>query len=166
MNNAHLSKILKEYGKFHAISLAMRHRKPETFQKLAEKVRVNMMTDFFIRTRKVFRGLVERVCNHLEKVGKNELALAYRLFDVDGIEKLVKDITKRDKYSIISHGDSWCNNFMFKYKVINTCFYKILCCIQINLVVYEIINISYIITLLQHHFIEYCRYYATSNTFY
>jgi hypothetical protein len=84
----HLEIVVSEYGKFHAISVAMREQQSNKFSELT-----NLLGDHF----KEFVEATDFV-NLFEKV------LVEMLENIDGLK-------------VIIHGDCWNNNFMCKFEV-------------------------------------------------
>lgn len=114
MNPEHVSLVLRQYGKFHAISFAMRDQNKELYDGLKfednAKLKVifkekwlPMLKTNLDNTKQIFEeGAPER--EYLEKV-KNMIETYYAAS------------WEEDEYWAILHGDCWCNNMMFKYQV-------------------------------------------------
>lgn len=116
MNKEHILKVVKTYGKLHAISYAIKDQKPEFFKQLASQ-----LGDVFVEFSKLSspeepRSPLQDVVDIAIKNNSNDIAekadnlkdnaiFAYKITDPD------------DPYAIILHGDCWNNNFMFKYAV-------------------------------------------------
>ncbi|XP_045477847.1 uncharacterized protein LOC123682998 [Harmonia axyridis] len=117
MDSSHMRILFDTYGKWHAISMAFRDQHPEKFSRLVEN-----WVDPKLKLIKSF-GFVKHHGIDLSVVKK--MSIERKRFDLvkllDSIEGQMEDILFRN-YSedenllIISHGDNWCNNYMFKYK--------------------------------------------------
>ncbi|KAF2893914.1 hypothetical protein ILUMI_12257 [Ignelater luminosus] len=118
MEHDHVSLVLKEFGRFHAVSLAMRDQQPETFKNLTE----NMYDIFVMCIEKVdFITALKKLCiNGLDSLDALKDSKAYHIFQKfidEELETFLKSLSKLvDNYSVILHGDGWTNNMMFKYE--------------------------------------------------
>jgi thiamine kinase-like enzyme len=116
MDQEHIRKIIKVYGKLHAISFALRDQKPEVFKELGGK-----LTDMMKLSAKYIKPKEDR--NTYEDIIK--IAKEKKEDDVVAKLNILNERTKRlneitdpnDPYAVILHGDCWNNNFMFKYAV-------------------------------------------------
>ncbi|XP_050499203.1 uncharacterized protein LOC126879901 [Diabrotica virgifera virgifera] len=119
MNPGHIKAVLKEYAKFHAISLAMKDKCPEQFNDLASKVYENVFEekkDMFSEEK--FQQYITSAMNNGYEVveGDAELTNCVRNVESKIIDLFIKEL-KKEKYKlVITHGDCWCNNFLFKYE--------------------------------------------------
>lgn len=118
LNVAHVAKIFEEYGKYHALSYAYKHKQPASFYKLAEPLKENLVTQTFKNMPDIVTKMVENTVNELERSEEFLLANQLKNYGEDLSKKILKDMSKIDEYSVIIHGDSWINNFLFKYEVI------------------------------------------------
>jgi thiamine kinase-like enzyme len=127
MDQEHIRKIIKVYGKLHAISFALRDQKPEVFKELGGK-----LTDMMKLSAKYIKPKEDR--NNYEDIikiakEKKEDDVVAKLNILNERAKRQNEITDpNDPYAVILHGDCWNNNFMFKYadnnktKLSNVCF--------------------------------------------
>ncbi|KAJ3646101.1 hypothetical protein Zmor_023708 [Zophobas morio] len=86
--------IIKEYGKFHAVSIAIKNQQPEKFQQLAEKCgdfwgKIYEYTDILTTHEESWKNLKPKVQPFLKKVS-------------EGLEGM----------NVVVHGDCWINNLM------------------------------------------------------
>ncbi|KAJ8957803.1 hypothetical protein NQ314_006478 [Rhamnusium bicolor] len=95
----HVEFILKEYGKFHALSFACRASNPEEYFKLAKELK-----DIHL---------------HLQPGKDDEIMQKYNRCIEDGIENFFYNNRYEGDYSVILHGDCWSNNMMFKYDILD-----------------------------------------------
>lgn len=114
MGPEHVELVLKTYGKFHALSYALKELKPELFQELKGK----LFPVFEKMEEEKARMYIERMTAVAFKaVGDNEKAVSGLKRFFSGIEKLLlASIFGENENSVIKHGDCWCNNLMFKYQ--------------------------------------------------
>ncbi|CAH1163880.1 unnamed protein product [Phaedon cochleariae] len=118
MDIDHLEIVLKEYGKFHATSFAMRDQDYELFEKLTENL-PNVYKSFmelpdidsFILSSTAI------VIDILKKYKDEDLCKKFEKLMERGITNILMDVVDiRDPKAVICHGDCWNNNFMFKYE--------------------------------------------------
>ncbi|XP_044755969.1 uncharacterized protein LOC123314723 [Coccinella septempunctata] len=116
MNLEHIKTVLSNYGKYHASSMALRVRKPEVFKELTSDME-NMFKHFLNdeEIRKLFREYVEDALNVLKESGLDDIFEKLKDLPVNVLEVLSKTVEVEDRV-IITHGDCWINNMMFKYE--------------------------------------------------
>ncbi|CAG9830316.1 unnamed protein product [Diabrotica balteata] len=120
MNPGHIKAVLIEYAKFHAISLAMKQKNPELFKALAETNLDNPMEKLFGGNKEneaKFKSFFTATLSMGYKAVKDDIALTESLKQYEGIafENIYK--SRKPEYNlVVTHGDCWCNNFMFKYQ--------------------------------------------------
>lgn len=109
MNEQHVKLVLKEYARLHAFSFALRHNEPQVLKMIE-----NNTTDIYLPIIKKC-GTAETIKKLSERVFKEAfIGLKEGGFDVVGtMERLVGEQT--GDYGVVCHGDTWCNNLMFKY---------------------------------------------------
>lgn len=114
----HCMVTLKTLAQFHALSFAMRDQEPEEFERISRTV---SETYFDYRLWNWYKRFWDRICaiavdavereypnsKYLKKV--KEFAVPETYFEM---VRAVKDT----KNAVISHGDPWTNNFLYKYQ--------------------------------------------------
>lgn len=108
---------MKALAKFHAISFALKDQQPEKFKSLASNLK-----EMFLRDDDAFiREFFEKQSEGIFKVLANEedadlLAKMKKVFENGALKVALEclDLDGTDPGSVISYGDSWQNNIMFR----------------------------------------------------
>lgn len=116
LDEEHISFVFAQYGKFHAISFALRDQQPDVFKKTT----IDLVDVFPIVFPSVLDSIITHIlCNAdmLQQQGlkaESQLAkkVAEQMKEIIGM-KCAPD----DPYTVVTHGDCWSNNMMFKYDV-------------------------------------------------
>lgn len=115
MNPDHVALVMKEYGKFHAVSHAMKHKNVTLFRKIVNVIDKDL-TEHEERNLRMF---LKNSCATLKKAaeGNGVLEKAYKrlVSDLDGY--FLGEILKPREKMVVNHADCWCNNMLFKYDV-------------------------------------------------
>ncbi|KAF2901783.1 hypothetical protein ILUMI_04399 [Ignelater luminosus] len=117
MDSEHVKTVLKEYGKFHAVSFAMRDQNPKQFQQLIKNFDNNI--DIMFKKSGIFYAYVtkvKRLLTLLDLQADSSIFRKYQEFINKAEEKFDFLISESDNVHAILHGDCWCNNMLFKYK--------------------------------------------------
>lgn len=114
LDEAHISLVLTQYGKLHALSLALRDQQPEVFKRISSSMTdaISLIYPSFVGG---FSQQAEKNVEMLKQRGLiAEAQLAQKVFaELDEICCVPCDVNS--PYNIITHGDCWSNNIMFKY---------------------------------------------------
>lgn len=125
----HVSLVMEYLGKFHAISFAMHDQQPEKFRELTKD-----LTELYIRcedqnSRMFCASSMQVVLDVItkEEDSKLRLKLMKMLEKKDAIDIAFECVNGDNATAVISHGDLWQNNTMFRYddgakKPIEVCF--------------------------------------------
>ncbi|KAK9730814.1 Ecdysteroid kinase-like family [Popillia japonica] len=110
--------ILRNFARFHALSVAYREQYPNEFQKWDDNLQETYFAEKF---RDWYSGTFEKCCNIVKDVAEKDLPPNYLrkleemtsqdLFGIIG--KLLK---KRTPLSAVTHGDCWPPNFLMQQK--------------------------------------------------
>ncbi|KAF2893915.1 hypothetical protein ILUMI_12258 [Ignelater luminosus] len=118
MEHDHVSLVMKEFGRFQAMSLAMRDQQPEKFKSLNENLFDILL--MFIEKSDFITALRKLCINGLHSLDSLKDSKAYNIFQKiidEDLSKFIQNLPQLvDNYSVILHGDGWTNNMMFKYE--------------------------------------------------
>ncbi|KAL3277103.1 hypothetical protein HHI36_012461 [Cryptolaemus montrouzieri] len=112
----HVMLAMENFGRFHALSLALRDQKPAVFENLKKKITTSILMEYAKKMNLwQFHGkYLKHAKDLLSNSGREDLVKKFDSFDEE-IESIIQDPIEEDKI-VISHGDSWSCNFMFKYQ--------------------------------------------------
>ncbi|XP_044265725.1 uncharacterized protein LOC123012030 [Tribolium madens] len=109
--------VVTEYGKYHAISVAMREKQPEKFQELAETV-IDVFEEFY-KVESVdglYTTAIEDSYNLLKGEIDDKILEKWRNFQ-NNVGFILKNLDKGfEGLKVILHGDCWNNNFMYLFE--------------------------------------------------
>lgn len=117
-DKAHFELILKEYGKFHALSFAYKDLYPENYARLVERA-IKFFSDMGVRDYFQKANVLnhETCLNNLLPGMDDRVIEKYKKYPEICNKLFSESINCDTKYSVIIHGDCWSNNMMFKYDV-------------------------------------------------
>lgn len=114
----HINLVLREYGKFHAISFALRHKRKDHFDKLVAGYDDSMLHFFDVFFRKTLQQVLKRIEDVMEKTNEKGLFETCRKLFPKGTDVAMFDVMNTvEPESAILHGDCWNNNFVYQYEV-------------------------------------------------
>lgn len=120
MDEEHASAVLRELARFHALSFAMRDQTPESFKKLAGNLdNIFKEVSDMMNSNEIVSAQMKTAANMLRERGYTAQAEKFDVLaeETDEILSTFTFASVDEPYSVIIHGDSWCNNFMFNCKV-------------------------------------------------
>ncbi|VEN47561.1 unnamed protein product [Callosobruchus maculatus] len=112
MDRNHLIKGLKEFARFHSVSLAMRSKQPGVFKSLMEG----------FKPFKTSQNDLRQFLNACIKAGSDsagdhkESREILEKLQTTGEEFLLKTMADERYHLVVAHGDCWCNNILYKYE--------------------------------------------------
>lgn len=109
---------MQNIGRFHAMSLAMKDQRPETFHFLVKHVEETYYAaeykSWYSNFQKIQIGIAKDAVAQV--YGGTELEEKVRkFFDCDLYDKMCYLTHTRNQNSVINHGDCWMPNFLFRY---------------------------------------------------
>lgn len=116
MNEEHVELIMRNYGKFHAVSYALKDQRPNVYAAICERLDND---DYFSFTRLFannYEHIVMRVLEYFDADKDVDLMVKFKKYCKDFVKIMEALPNIIDKYACITHADAWCTNFMFKYK--------------------------------------------------
>lgn len=116
LDETHIILVLDYYAKLHALSFALRSQRPEVFKKLTNCV-TNVMPLFFPNFMDGIKSRMRRNSQMLRERGLVEEANAAERIIGEAERTFFMNDESADEYSVITHGDCWSNNMLFKYDV-------------------------------------------------
>ncbi|XP_030766423.1 uncharacterized protein LOC115890359 isoform X1 [Sitophilus oryzae] len=123
MDSHHLSLVMAEYARLHAVSLAMRKLDPEKFKELSDKVKLNVLMEHEMKKdRPIDQVFSDKKANVMfEPVfevlkGREKELEAVEKFSKDGMKLFFESYTEDSGLKVISHSDCWSANMLFKYE--------------------------------------------------
>ncbi|KAJ8866927.1 hypothetical protein PR048_032789 [Dryococelus australis] len=127
----HSKLVISRLGQFHAASVALHSQEPGVFEKFLTNVFVgsnNHMTNLLSES---LKSVAEKVQNWPE-VGHRYFEKLRQLSET-GVHRLEKAVKRDDQdFNVLTHGDTWTNNMMFRYnedgKVSDMIFLDFQCC--------------------------------------
>lgn len=118
MDQYHVTKVLEEYGKLHAASFALRNQNPERFQNITDCYRESDILVDIVHLSKaldIYDSRFKQTAEMLSCKGYEREAQKIENFRKKIPDILLKSGDRNDIYSVVLHGDCWCNNMMFSY---------------------------------------------------
>lgn len=120
MNLDHIKLVLKVLGQWHALSFGLQAKHPLEFSKLTFKWKCPA-EEIFVKSHvgKWMNLAQKHLLSVLADAGELELLLKYKKKTNNHLAtSIVKDILYMQKeHVVVTHGDCWNNNLMFKYQV-------------------------------------------------
>ncbi|KAF2889064.1 hypothetical protein ILUMI_17109 [Ignelater luminosus] len=114
MDDSHVRIVVQEYARFHAVSFALQDQNPLKFKELTKNL--DNIFDRFMMGTGTFHAFIRKSKLALASLDSNTKTFTkYKQF-LCGVEQKYSDlIATCNQYYVILHGDSWCNNLLFKY---------------------------------------------------
>lgn len=119
LNYSHVLLAMKEYGKFHALSYALRDQKPDLFKELSNNTQESFFSN--LENSEAFEQTIyeqsDRALKTLDPIKEKVIYDKFKHFQ-ERMFEIVKEVVgskPAGQYAVIGHGDSWMNNMLFKY---------------------------------------------------
>lgn len=119
MNVEHIKKVLYNYAKLHAVSLAMRDQDKTRFLELTRDMKKHLM-GWLVSSEQwnsMIMKLSKKTLTMVEEIDPETHKTLEKILE-PGLDNVILKIVETEiEEEVISHGDCWNNNFMFKYEV-------------------------------------------------
>ncbi|KAL3288020.1 hypothetical protein HHI36_002472 [Cryptolaemus montrouzieri] len=115
MDSNHVAAVMAQYGKYHALSHALKKLKPEKYKEISGN-----LFDIFEKTmnEEDFRKSVEQEIEKAKRTFENDPKIVEVIQKFPEIsQSYFKGVMEPNEKDVIIHGDCWCNNIMFKYGI-------------------------------------------------
>lgn len=123
IRNDHSTAVMRALGKFHGISLAMKHQKPNLFEQFtnADNIPKEFLSGDYLQA--LLHPVYDQAIELLkDEEHKNVLRSVKKQMAVLFEQCLGKIASRR--FGVITHGDFWSNNILYRYEKVSifTCF--------------------------------------------
>lgn len=115
MDHDHLAIGMKEYGKFHAVSMGIRKKDPHLFQTFTEFLNKPMTEEQRQEMKLFLEFILSSVSNAVR--GNSKLEKALKTLEDKSVDFWLGELVAEENQLVATHGDCWCNNIFFKYEV-------------------------------------------------
>ncbi|XP_053616140.1 uncharacterized protein LOC128678565 [Plodia interpunctella] len=158
LTNECVREVLKSFAKLHSLSFALKKKDPDTFESCNAKLQ-----DFFslLSANPDFRNL-------LTNVEKDMISMMDRDYYKKAVRNSISQLAEQhakiikydrnSRYSVVTHGDSWTNNIMFRLKD-NIPVHAILIDFQLSTVASPVCDLLYMIFSSTDHSTRHQHYY-------
>ncbi|KAJ3646088.1 hypothetical protein Zmor_023697 [Zophobas morio] len=114
LTRPYIDLIVKEYGKLHAVSIAMQDQEPENYKKLVSGLD-DVLKRFFQASTEMYSSMGGAIVEIYELLkGELDERILEKWYELN--EQVEPFFTKAceplEGMNVITHGDCWCNNFM------------------------------------------------------
>ncbi|KAK4884249.1 hypothetical protein RN001_000520 [Aquatica leii] len=116
----HVKLVMREYGRFHALSFALRDQKPMLFEEISKNVKEIIFNyPAYLKgfMANVISTQIDRVMNALDPVQHHsayQKCLKFKMHAIESIRSSVQ-ASVAGNYGVVCHGDCWTNNILFKH---------------------------------------------------
>lgn len=120
MTVEHVLLAMKTIGKFHAISLALKAQQPEKFDELVSELREPLFK-YGYNFEVIPIGFTNAAMNAIESITEESdahlLKALLKLYEKSQFDIILEciDGVSAEPYAVITHGDMWLNNTMYRH---------------------------------------------------
>lgn len=109
----HARLLVEQLGKFHGISIALKHQQPERFEEY--KKLDDFLLQFFRNSFSYFEGALDLALKVVEDAEHIKVLEDVKLNALEYMAKCV-DANESEPISVVGHGDCWNNNALYQYE--------------------------------------------------
>lgn len=106
--------VMRELGKLHAISFAMKDQRPNEFEEFKKLNEVSVNVYLKAQLKPFAPIVIARVIDALDKPQHKIIMQNFQTNFIERLEKLIND-PSNDAFCVMNHGDLWTNNILFQY---------------------------------------------------
>lgn len=116
MNEEHVRFVLTEYGKFHAMSFALKYHRKDLYDRLAGKMN-NLLIDNMDQMDATIKNMYDNTRKYFDPVTERDAIEYINRYENEGKQYTIESSKNPDDCIALIHGDCWTNNMLFKYEV-------------------------------------------------
>lgn len=113
--------VMKELGKLHGLSFAMKDQRPNEFQEFKNMKDTLREIILHSKMRSFMNKSIERAANALNNPEHKKLMMNFRKTYVETIDDFLDGPLSKE-FGVVNHGDCWNNNFLYQYTDDNVSF--------------------------------------------
>ncbi|EFA06720.1 hypothetical protein TcasGA2_TC009651 [Tribolium castaneum] len=116
MTRDHVELVIRDYAKFHAVSVALKDQEPQNFEKLVKHYDIfnDLGRDSKNPMLETLQNAVEEMHDLLQN-DLDQLVLQKWRNLKNSIQTFFREMLSYEGFKVITHGDCWNNNFLFFY---------------------------------------------------
>ncbi|KAJ8884353.1 hypothetical protein PR048_016210 [Dryococelus australis] len=119
LDPAHCRLVLRQLGRFHALSFAMSDQRPLELQRLRSGIKETIFCIDSEGAIAHFHKMINNVSSILPNkfAAESKYVKRFQEFSANYVERMIDLVNGEaaEPYAVICHGDCWTNNYLFKY---------------------------------------------------
>lgn len=106
--------LMRELGKFHGISFAMKDQRPNEFDEYKQLKDTFSEIALHGRLKSFMNRSIDRAADVLKNPVHKKMMQNFRNTYIDNVDEILNGESSKE-FAIVGHGDCWNNNFLFQY---------------------------------------------------